>query len=77
MTFKRYEMTPEQHRKLLSACESVPYIAAQCGPISPPQERINEAWRELGKEMGFDYMSVRAVPGQPETIFEALPREGS
>ena len=72
---KRFEMTTEQHTKLLDACEPVPMIMLQCGRSPSPQERANDAWASLGKELGFDYMSVRAIPGEPDTVFEAIPNE--
>jgi len=71
---KRFEMTPEQHAKLLDACKPVPMIMLQCGRTPSPQERANNAWASLGKELGFDHMSVRAIPGEPNTLFEAIPK---
>ncbi len=70
---KRFEMTKEQHKKLLSACEPIPMIMLQCGILSSPQEKANAAWKALGKEMGFEHMSVKPIPGQPATIFTAVP----
>jgi len=65
MMRKEYEMTNEQYEKLLQACRPVPMIALQCGMPTSPQENANRAWEELGKEMGFEYMTVRSVPGKP------------
>lgn len=72
---KRFEMTTEQHEKLLDACEPIPMIMLQCGPPPSPQERANAAWRALGNELGFDHMTVRPVHGRPETVFEAVPND--
>lgn len=71
---QRYVMTPEQHRKLLDACQPVPAIALQCGMPASPQERANAAWEALGDDLGFKHMTVRAVAGEPETVFEAEPK---
>lgn len=55
---KEFEMTAEQEAKLLEACKPVPYMVI--GGMEPrsPQENANDAWRGLGREMGFDGMSV-------------------
>ena len=70
---KRFEMTSDQHEKLLDACKPVPMVMLQCGKPPSPQERANAAWLALGNELGFDHMTVRPVSGQPETVFEAAP----
>lgn len=69
----RYTMTKEQFDKIIEACKPIPMIAIHCGAPTSPQERANTAWQALGDELGFDYMTVRPVPGQPETVFEATP----
>lgn len=71
---KRFEITKKQHEKLLDACKPVPMIMLQCGRPPSPQERANAAWESLGRELGFDYMSVRPIPGEPDTVFEATPK---
>lgn len=70
---KRYTMTSTQLDAILDACKSVPLIALQCGMPTSPQERANTAWKALGDELGFDYMTVRPVPGQPDSVFDAEP----
>jgi len=62
---EEYTMTQEQQKTLLDACRPVPYMVI--GGIAPrsPQENANAAWCRLGKEMGFDGMSVEPVSGQP------------
>jgi hypothetical protein len=70
----RYTMTPEQHRKLLEACQPIPLVALQCGMPTSPQERANTAWQALGDEIGFKHMTVRSVYGQPDTVFDAEPK---
>jgi hypothetical protein len=55
---KEYKMTKEQMEKLLDSCKPVPYMII--GDVMPrsPQENANYAWCSLGKEMGFDGMTV-------------------
>lgn len=55
---KQYEMTKEQHEKLLKACEPVRMIALNCGTPRNPQKNVNDAWEALGKEMGFHPYTV-------------------
>jgi hypothetical protein len=53
-----YEMTKDSLDKLLNSMKRVPMIALQCGNHRSQQERANDAWKELGEKMGFDYMTV-------------------
>lgn len=59
MTRKEFELTAEQYDKLIDACKSVTYMVI--GGIEPrsPQQNANDAWRALGRELGFDGMSVQ------------------
>ena len=69
---KEFEMTAEQEAKLLEACKLVPYMVI--GGMEPrsPQENANDAWCALGREMGFDGMSV--VPSsRGQRFFTAVP----
>lgn len=68
---KEYEMTQEQLSRILEACKPVPYILG-IGGVKPasPQENANRAWAALGKEMGFDPMSVRPN-GKGDRFFTA------
>jgi hypothetical protein len=59
---KEFELTAEQFKTLIEACRSVPMIALQCGMPASPQENANRAWCALGKELGFDGMSVEGSP---------------
>ena len=56
---KRFTMTKEQQEKLLDACKPVPYMIF--GGMEPrsPQENANAAWCALGREMGFDGLTVQ------------------
>ena len=71
---KTYTMTETQLDEILDVCKSVPYlIAGGMLPLST-QERANSAWSRLGDELGFDYMTVRPVSGQPQAVFTADER---
>lgn len=59
MTRKEYALTTAQYDKLIEACKAVPLIMLQCGMPPSAQENANRAWCALGKELGFDGMSVR------------------
>lgn len=56
---REFEMTEEQLERLLEACKPVPLIMLQCGMPRSPQQRANDAWASLGRELGFDAMSVK------------------
>lgn len=58
---KEFEMTQEQLDKLLEACKPVPYMVI--GGMEPRslQERANDAWERLGKELGFKHMTVQPL----------------
>lgn len=68
---KEFTMTKEQCEKLLDACKPVPYMVV--GGVEPrsPQENANDAWCALGREMGFDGMTVRPVAGKGIEVFTA------
>lgn len=70
---KRFTMTKEQHEKLLDASKPTPVMFLSGGEpmFNSPQENANAAWASLGKELGFDHMTVRPIPNMPETMFEA------
>lgn len=63
MPRREFEMSQEQLDKILEACKPVPYIAIQCGTPPSPQENANYAWAKLGREMGFDAMTVKPSKG--------------
>jgi hypothetical protein len=68
-----YEMTEAQLKALLDACKPVPLIAIHTGMPSSPQENANRAWASLGREMGFDSMTVEPVRGKGNRFFTAIP----
>jgi hypothetical protein len=70
---REYELTDEQYARLMDACQPVPYMVI--GGVVPPSPRENAemAWRELGREMGFDGMTARPAPGKSGRFFTAEP----
>lgn len=68
---KEFKMTDEQHKAIMDACRPVPLIMLQCGMPPSQQETANRAWRQLGKELGFDGMSVRPVSSKGDRYFTA------
>ena len=70
---KKYEMTEEDFKELLSQCKPTPVLLVG-GVSSPtPQDNANAAWERLGVKMGFDYMTVRSAGRQ--RFFTAVPTE--
>ena len=65
---QRFELTDEQYKKLLDACKPVPYLVFGGKAPRSPQENANAAWCALGREMGFDGMSVRPEGGNPKVF---------
>jgi hypothetical protein len=65
---KTFTMTSLQHAALLNACKPVPAMWIG-GPPRSVQQNANDAWMALGREMGFDGMTVR--PGSHELEFSA------
>lgn len=68
---KLYEMTEEQFDRLIDACKPVTYIVV--GGISPksPQENANDAWKDLGIEMGFAWETVEPCQSKGNRFFYA------
>ncbi len=73
MNKQEFEMTEEQQKKLLESMGSVPMIMLQCGTPRSPQENANRAWERLGKEMGFQHMTVTPLSDKGDRFFMALP----
>lgn len=76
---KEFCMSDEQLAKLLDACKPVICIGnAQVGCFGGnAQENANRAWGALGRELGFDYMSVRPVQGKDYKHFTADATESA
>ena len=69
---REYEMTQEQHDRLLSDCQPAPMIALQCGSPPSQQANANAAWAALGNDLGFDYKTVRPVRNKGFRFFTAV-----
>jgi hypothetical protein len=67
---KEYEMTQAQLDAILNACKPVPYMVFGGHEPRSPQENANDAWAALGKELGFDHMTVRPN-GKGDRFFSA------
>lgn len=70
---REYELTDEQYLTILEASRSVPVMFTSGGTSigGSPQENANRAWERLGREMGFQYLTVEA--GRSKRHFTALP----
>ncbi len=67
---KDFEMTQEQLDVLLDAGKPVLLIALNCGMPRSPQQNANDVWKSLGREMGFQHMTVKPICGG-ERFFSA------
>ncbi len=75
---QKFTMSDEQFAKIVHASRSVPYMVF--GGMAPRslQENVNEAWRDIGLDLGFDYMTVRPDgPGKRNFTAERLIEESS
>ena len=74
---KRYDVSQEQINVIKHASRPTPVMYLSGGrPMGPTaRENVNTAWRRLGEELGFDYMTVVRIPEVPETAFMAEPKE--
>lgn len=72
---KTYKMTEEQLETILKACKPTPimYISGGQRIGGTPQENANSAWAKLGREMGFQFMTVEQLQGGTPRQFMAEP----
>lgn len=68
---KEFEMTPEQHARIMDASKDVLYMIFNGKEPSSPQANANSAWAALGQELGFMHMTVAPVPGKNDFFFQA------
>jgi hypothetical protein len=70
---KEFKLTNAQEKALLKACHPTPVMYLTGGKLMGPtqQENANDAWCKLGKELGFDGMSVKPVDGKCNAHFTA------
>lgn len=61
---KEFQMTEEQKNTLLDAMKPQPvmYLSGGTQMHRSQQERANEAWCKLGRQMGFKGMTVKPSP---------------
>jgi len=69
---KEFEITERQLNILIDASNPVPMIMLQCGKPKSAQENANNAWKSLGRELGFDSMTVQRINGKGERFFTAV-----
>ena len=71
---REFELSQKQLSDLLKASKPVPYMVV--GGVAPrsQQENANDAWAGLGKEMGFDHMTVQSIPEKSTRFFTAEVR---
>ena len=68
---KEFLMTDEQFNELIEACRPVSYMVFNGVIPKSPEEKANEFWSKLGKELKFDYLTVRPVHGKDARYFTA------
>ena len=70
-----FELSDQDLQRLYDAAKPVPYMVV--GGVAPrtPQENANAVWRDIGRKMGFDYMTVRPVQGKGHRHFTAEESE--
>lgn len=70
---KEFEMTEVQLEVIKAASQPTPAMWLSGGQpmFDSPQENANRAWKELGEEMGFLYMTAEPVTGKGPRFFTA------
>ena len=68
---REYELTEEQLETIYDACKPVTCMMIGNSLPRNPQENANDAWRAMGVELGFEYMTVEPVPGKGDRFFTA------
>ena len=70
---KEYEMTDEQKARIIEAGKPIPVLFMSGGvPMGVgQQENANNAWKQLGRELGFDYLTVVPISGKSDKFFTA------
>ncbi len=76
MNDKEFEMTEAQYNKILESSKPTPvmYLTGGESMFKSPQENANQAWENLGEELGFKYMTVKpSIKG--DKFFLAEPKK--
>jgi len=68
-----FKLSPEQLERLIEASQPVPYMII--GGVAPrsPTSKAERVWQDLGKEMGFDWGTVKPIDGFGQEFFSAEP----
>ena len=76
MENRQYELTDEQFKTLilaLDAARRAPVMLIGGSVPRSPQKVANDEWCRIGRECGFDGMTVLPIPGKGERFFTAVP----
>ena len=78
MATKKCRLTDEQFNRIMEASKPVPYMVfGGMGPRSP-QENANAAWREVAKEHGVHWQTIRPCGGDGRDFTaESAPEESA
>lgn len=72
---KEFELSEEQLDRLLNSSTPTLYMISRGLAPSSPREKSNEVWKNLGKEMGFTWDSVKPILGKSLRFFTAEIKE--
>jgi len=72
---KEFEMDDKQLKRIIDASKPTSYLVIGGAVPRTPQENANVAWAALGKELGFDHLTVKAVDGKGSKFFTAEATE--
>lgn len=72
-TRREYEMSVDDREKILDASKPTPVMSidGKTNMFGTPQENANRAWKVLGQQMGFDYITVTPLPDKGDRFFTA------
>ncbi len=70
---KEFHLTEEQYQQLLAACSPTPVMYGSGGvPLfRSQQENVEDAWKTLGRDLGFAWETVKPIHGKDDHYFEA------
>jgi len=75
MERQNYRLPDDDYQRLLNAGKPVPYLIINGMGPTPPQERANAVWKDVGEKMGFvwDTVSPSAEHPSDPQWFTATP----
>ena len=68
---KEFEMDDKQFKRIIDASKPTSYLVIGGAVPRTPQENANAAWAALGKELGFEPLTVKMIEGKETKIFTA------